>query len=163
MLPPTSISIAPIWIAVDRPKQAAAALAAVFGGQVKPLASLPGAFTVTAGNSADITFEVCPTGSEWGSTTAGPSGENAFTVSSTALPTPINRQQVEQVAAQEGWAALYCGQVGNWDLVELWIENNLLLELMTPTVAAPVKGFTVEGSTTEGFTVEDFAIRGFAA
>jgi len=51
-----------------------------------------------------------------------------------ALSLPISREQIEAVGEQEGWLVRLCDR-GPFELIELWIENSFLLELLTKEMA----------------------------
>ncbi|MEX0268406.1 hypothetical protein AB3R30_04630 [Leptolyngbyaceae cyanobacterium UHCC 1019] len=52
-----------------------------------------------------------------------------------AISVPTNLEQIERIAAREGWRVLPCNRDGLFDVIEFWIENQLMLELLTPAIA----------------------------
>ena len=48
---------------------------------------------------------------------------------------PTNLEQIERIAAREGWRVLPCSRDGLFDVIEFWVENQLMLELLTPAIA----------------------------
>ena len=54
-----------------------------------------------------------------------------YSATHAAISIPITQEKIEEIAAREGWRVLRCSR-GFFDVIEFWIENCLLLELVTP-------------------------------
>jgi hypothetical protein len=50
--------------------------------------------------------------------------------------TGLSYDEVLAVAAREGWTARVCDRGGAFKLVEFWLENKFMLELMSATESA---------------------------
>ena len=49
------------------------------------------------------------------------------------INTKLTEAEVKEIAQREGWRVLTCNRgEGMFQLIEVWIENRLLLEVMTP-------------------------------
>lgn len=49
-----------------------------------------------------------------------------------AIKTPLSAEEVIAIGEREGWRSLSCNRGGAFSVIELWIENQFLLELITP-------------------------------
>ena len=58
-----------------------------------------------------------------------------FTATHAAISVPLNQQEIEKIGQREGWRVVRCSRKGYFDVMEVWIENTLLLELLTPEMA----------------------------
>ena len=47
---------------------------------------------------------------------------------------PLNQSQIEAIAEREQWRCVRCSR-GNFEVIEFWAENAVLLELATPELA----------------------------
>ena len=52
-----------------------------------------------------------------------------------AISVPTNLEEIERIGEREGWRVYPCNRDGIFDVVEFWVENRLMLELLTPTMA----------------------------
>jgi hypothetical protein len=48
-----------------------------------------------------------------------------------ALSVPLHQDEIEWIAGQEGWRVQLCDR-GPFRVIELWLENHLLIELLSP-------------------------------
>lgn len=132
-----------ISIPVINPYQVAKALAEVFSGRVEAFEPNPNFFIVLAGDEYGTAVEVYPIGSE---IIPGQNDQQAsfrqngfptaFTGVHAAISVPTNLEQIKQIGEREGWRVLPCNRDGLFDVVEFWIENRLMLELLTPDIKA---------------------------
>jgi hypothetical protein len=83
---------------------------------------LPKTTMLTPGNAADAACEF---------SSVNP-GTCAYTASHINIAVPISEARIYEIAAREGWRAVRCRRADFFDLVEFWIENEVLLELVTP-------------------------------
>jgi hypothetical protein len=49
-----------------------------------------------------------------------------------ALTSPLSREEIIAIGHEQGWRAVYCDRGGVFDLIELWVENRFLIEVMPP-------------------------------
>ncbi|MBD2179386.1 hypothetical protein H6F42_20920 [Pseudanabaena sp. FACHB-1998] len=52
-----------------------------------------------------------------------------------AISVPISRAKIEEIGIREGWLVRFCDR-GPFQLIEFWLENNLMIELITEEMAA---------------------------
>ncbi|MER3478669.1 MAG: hypothetical protein C4287_22150, partial [Leptolyngbya sp. ERB_1_2] len=59
-----------------------------------------------------------------------------------AFSVSTSEEQIHQVAKREGWTVETCDRQGFFKVIEVWIENQQLLEFLPPTFAAQYLAFT---------------------
>ena len=52
-----------------------------------------------------------------------------------AIESPLSAKQILAIAKSEEWRALVCSR-GPYEVVEFWLENAVLLEVMAPEMQA---------------------------
>jgi hypothetical protein len=57
-----------------------------------------------------------------------------YTATHANIAVPISEEDIYAIAHREGWRAVKCNRTDFFDLIEFWIENEVLLELMPPTL-----------------------------
>jgi hypothetical protein len=130
-----------ISIAARDPQRVAAVLAELFGGYSLPFPPFPGGYIALPGDTLGTAVEVIPLGDEL---VPGDEGEevrpqraaqpSAYTATHAAISVPVSEERIKQVAEREGWRAETFHRVGVFGLVELWVENRLLIELLPPSM-----------------------------
>lgn len=130
-----------ISIPANDPLRVAQVLAEIFNGQVCIFPPNPNSYMVIAGDEYGTLVEIYPSDSvvvpgvgdrqAWFQQNASPASYSAVHA---AISVPTNLEQIERIAAQEGWRVLPCNRDGLFDVVEFWVENQLMLELLTPTM-----------------------------
>lgn len=131
-----------ISIAVNQPQKVAEVLAEVLKGRAVPFPPNPGSSMVFAGDEFGTAIELYPIGTvvvpQINQGQAGfqitqePSG---YTSVHAAISVPISLEEIERVGDREGWHVCLCNRDGLFDVIEFWVENRLMLELLTPTMA----------------------------
>ncbi|MGD9563157.1 MAG: hypothetical protein AB7F88_13215 [Pyrinomonadaceae bacterium] len=141
-----------ISIAVNEPDRVANFLAKVWDGMVFPFPPAPGSFFVIANDGKGTALEVTPAGTvlmpgeglpdESDLTAATEEFEAQFVQSEfkpTYVATHLNIstkktiEEIRELAKSEGWRVLVCNRgEGLFQLVEVWLENTFMLEVMTP-------------------------------
>jgi hypothetical protein len=134
------------------PRRVAEVLAELLGGRAYPFPGpLPGAHVALAGDAHGTMIEVYPDGIELepgegdapGAFVAR--GDNAaaprFAAFHALLSVPREREEIEAIGAREGWRTRFFGRGAPgrppiFHVIEFWIENRLMLELATPSMAA---------------------------
>jgi hypothetical protein len=117
-------------------------LAALTDGQVTAFGPYRDSWIVWFGDEHGSAIEVYPVGTEM----YPPQGPGQALFRDSATPSPyvathaavsVRRtvEQIEQVAAAQGWRAVVLPR-GGFDVVEFWVENHVMLELLTPQMAA---------------------------
>lgn len=139
-------------IAVNDPERVANFIAELWDGYVYPFPPAPNSFFVLANDGKGTAIEITPAGTVLvpGEGLPDENDLNAVTekheaqfVRSEFVPryvaTHININtekgidEIREMAKREGWRVLVCNRGGGlFQLVEVWIENSLMLEVMTP-------------------------------
>ena len=129
-------------IPAEDPRRVAGVLAELFGGVSIPFPPIPGAFLAVAMDSHGTGVEVYP--ADTAIEPGGPMGARAGRTDRPArhgavhFALSVDRQigEIEAIAAREGWACHVCDRGGDFGVVELWIENRFMVELLPPAFAA---------------------------
>jgi hypothetical protein len=122
-------------IPADDPERVARIIAELWRGTYTPFIVVPGVFTARAGDDRGTQIEVGPRGRE-----AVP-GEMqvGFIINPTPSPysevhlnifSPLSEVEIFAIAKREGWTALSCDRGGFFKLIEFWLENRFMLEVM---------------------------------
>lgn len=130
-------------ISADNPARVAHVLAELCNGKAAPFPPHPGSFMAIAMDEYGTMIEVYPTETElmpgFGAeqvTFSSNAFASPFTATHLALSVPLSQEQIEHIAAREGWRAVRCNRDGFFDVIEFWVENKLMVELLTPQMAA---------------------------
>jgi hypothetical protein len=147
-----------VSIPARNPRHVAEVLAELFVGRAYPFAGrLPGAFMAVSGDPHGTMVEVYPEsivlepgtgegeaifadGSKAGSPAPGPSWPFHALIS-----VPRERVEIERIGEREGWRTKFLGrgapgQPPAFHVIEFWIENRLMLEVVTKPMAAAYAG-----------------------
>ena len=145
-----------ISIAVNEPERVANFLAELWDGRVYPFPPAPDSFFVIADDGKGTAVEITPAGTvlipgeglpDENDLTAKTEEYEAKFVKSEFVPryvathlninTEKSIDEVRALANREGWRVLVCNRgEGLFQLVEVWIENTFMLEVMTPEQTA---------------------------
>lgn len=133
-----------ISIAVCNPRHVANVLAELFHGQVMPFPPNPNSYVAIAGDEYGTMIEVYPAGSEIlpGQTTDAQAMFEQYPTSRpysavhAAISVPASLEEIRAIGDREGWRVLPCNRDGLFEVVEFWVENQLMLELLTPAIAS---------------------------
>src|SRR6478672_11729813 len=141
-----------ISIAVNEPERVANVLAELWDGMVFPFPPAPDSFFVVANDGKGTAVEVTPAGTVIvpGEGQQAEDDLNAKTeefearfVKSDFVPryvathlninTKKGIEEIREIANREGWRVLVANRgEGLFQLVEVWVENTFMLEVMTP-------------------------------
>jgi hypothetical protein len=119
----------------DDPERVARVVAELWGGEVLPFPPFPGAFIVLSGDERRTVLDVYPRGQEH------VPAEGEYAVRANPAPSPhsevhlaigtvLSADDALALARREGWLAQRSPRGGLFDVVELWVENKFLLELL---------------------------------
>ncbi|MBD1875659.1 hypothetical protein H6F75_19435 [Nodosilinea sp. FACHB-131] len=131
-----------ISVSVNDPLHVATVMAEIFQGYVIPFPVNPGSYMALAADAAGTAIEFYPAGSEI--LPDSHQGEAGFRLNPqptqycafhAAISVPISLEEIERIGDREGWRVLFASRDGMFDVVEFWVENRLMLELLTPTMA----------------------------
>ncbi len=114
----------------------------LLGGTITPFGPYRDSWIVWTGDPYGTAIEIYPVGTEM----VPPDGPGQAEFRAAAHPSPYvathaavsvecEVAEIQQVARAEGWRAAQLSR-GPFDVVELWIENHVMLELLTPRMAA---------------------------
>ena len=131
-------------VPADDPERVARVIAELWGGTYHPFIA-PGTFLVLANDDRGTELEIAPRG-----TVLFPAdNEVGFQRNPAASPfsevhinlaTVLSYEEALSVAAREGWIARVCDRGGFFKLVEFWLENKFMLELMSPMESERYRG-----------------------
>lgn len=145
-----------ISIAVENPEKAANVIAELWNGMVVPFPPAPGSFMVFANDGKGSAVEVTPSGTvlvpgeglppEDDCNAATEEYEAKFVQTDSApqyvathlnINTHLSIEEIKEIGRREGWRTLVCNRgEGLFQLVEMWVENSFMLEVMTPEQTA---------------------------
>ena len=135
-------------IAARDPKRAAEVLAELMGGTAVPFPPNPGSFFALQLDDHGSGVEVYPAGTELepnGSAGGGfvkrPEGGRGYGSTHFALSVPTDGDAVEKIAERAGWHCFRCNR-GPFHVIEVWVENQTMVEILPPDYAAEYLAFT---------------------
>jgi hypothetical protein len=122
-------------IPADDPARVARVIADLWRGEVLAFPPFPGAFIVLSADDRRTALDVYPRGKEhvpapgeFGvRTNPAPSPHSECHL---AIGTVLSADDVLAIAQNEGWLAQRSSRGGLFDVVELWVENKFLLEVL---------------------------------
>ena len=122
-------------IPADDPERVARVIAELWGGEALPFPPFAGAYIAMARDERRTVVDVYPRGREH----VPAPGEYAVRTNPTpsahsevhlAIGTVLSAEDVIAIAQRQGWLAQRSSRGGLFDVVELWIENKFLLEVL---------------------------------
>lgn len=126
-------------IEADRPQHVAGILAEFLGGCAMPFPSVgTGSWVALAGDARSTLIEVYPRGTELhpgegNADAVGLAGApRRFHATHFAMATALDLETVLAMVRREGWPAKLCHRGGAFHVIEIWIENSQMIELLTP-------------------------------
>ncbi|MEX3931680.1 hypothetical protein AB4Y32_07645 [Paraburkholderia phymatum] len=135
-------------IPTHNPERVARTLAELWGGFAAPFSPFEGAWMAVAGDDRGTIIETYPsdltlTPGDAQEPLASKMGTRAqYSGFHMAVATPLSEQEVIAIGEREGWRAVRCTRGNNFfDVIELWIENGTLIELLTPDMQAQYRRF----------------------
>lgn len=131
------------------PRRAAAAIAELWGGEAFPFPPVAvGSWVAVSGDERGTTIEVYPLGAELqpaeGDADSFATMSEApprYVATHAAIATPLDEDAVRALADRHGWLAKYRKRGGKFGVIEFWVENSFLLEVMTPAMQREYTGF----------------------
>lgn len=135
-------------IAARDPKKAAEVLAELMGGQAVPFRPHPGSFFALQLDKHGSGVEVYPAGThlepagaEGGSFVQDPAPRRGHGATHFALSVETDASKVEEIAKRAGWHCVTCNR-GPFHVIEVWVENDTMVEVLPPEYAAEYLAFT---------------------
>lgn len=134
-------------IAAREPQHTAEVLAELMGGRAVPFPPHPGSFFALQLDEHGSGVEVYPAGTELepngdvgGSFVKRPA-EAGYGSTHFALSVKTDAGRVEEVAKRNGWHCFTCNR-GPFHVIEVWVENRMMVEILPPEFAAEYLAFT---------------------
>ena len=129
-------------IPAETPRHVASVLAELFEGGFEKFNACPNAFMVYLGDEHLSELEVLPLGTELSPDPDGgevnfknhPSTPQ-FMAFHALISTRRSEQEISEIAQREGWRVSRLSR-GSFEVIEFWVENRVLLELMTPEMTS---------------------------
>ncbi len=132
-----------ISIAVNNPQHVANVIAELWQGQTVPFPGHEGSYIALNFDAYGTAIEVMPKslvlkpGLEKTPVQFSDSNFDAdYTATHANIAVPVSEAKIWEIADREGWRAVRCRRAGLIDLIEFWVENQVLLELMPPNLMA---------------------------
>jgi hypothetical protein len=63
------------------------------------------------------------------------SNASRFTATHATISVPTSQAEIEQIGSYEQWRVVRCNRDSLFDVMELWVENSLMIEFLTPEMA----------------------------
>jgi hypothetical protein len=130
-----------VSIPAENPYRVAQVLVELLDGTLTAFGPYPNAYIAWSHDDPGTAIEVMPAGTElFPHHGAGQAQfqhrhrSSNFTATHIALSVSRSEEEILALARREGWRALRLSRGSN-DVIELWIENRVLLEVMTPAMA----------------------------
>lgn len=133
------MKISHVSVALRDPQRAAQALAEIWQGNAYPFFPYAGAWIAFSGDEPSSQIEFYPDGTELAPLDTSEdyefrrnSAASSLTPTHIAIKAPSDRSAVEQIAAREGWRCRLGNRGGAFDVLDVWVENRLMIEVLTP-------------------------------
>jgi hypothetical protein len=131
-------------IAARDPQRVAGVIAELWRGRAQPFPPVgEGSWVAVAGDARNTTMEVYPFGCELQPADGDADARGvinaqapAFTATHAAVASPLAEAEVYAIARREGWLAKYRKRGGLFGVIELWLENRVLIEVLTAEMQA---------------------------
>lgn len=125
-------------IAARNPQRVATVIAELWGGEATAFPPYDGAWVALAGDDRNSLIEVYPLGTELvpadgmddAQGTINPSPSRS-TATHAAIATRLSEADVKAIADREGWLTKTLSRGGMFHVIEFWIENTLMIEVLT--------------------------------
>jgi len=140
-------------IAADDPARVARVIAELWGGKARIFPPVgKGSAVATAGDGIGTTLEIYARGTELAPADGDADAYAEInpdaprrTATHIAMATRLSQQQVFAIAEREGWLAKYRKRGGMFGVIELWLENAVLAEVLTPEMQAEYQAVWAHG------------------
>lgn len=122
-----------ISISVDNPELVAQVLCQLVNGSILPNSNSELDFTVLLNDEYGSAIDLISRSERAMGTTNCKSSYSSniseFSPTHLAISIPVSKNKIEEITKKEGWH-MAVGNRGRFELIELWIENKFLLELI---------------------------------
>ncbi|MBD2000001.1 hypothetical protein H6G00_25880 [Leptolyngbya sp. FACHB-541] len=137
-----------ISLAVDNPRHVAQVLAELWQGEFAPFPPCDGAYMVLPLDINGTLIELLPRGTELIPRTeereaqfAQNLNSSAYTATHAAISVPVSEEEIRAIAQREDWHMIRCNRDDYFEVIEFWVENHLLIELLPPAIASQYLSF----------------------
>jgi hypothetical protein len=135
-------------IAAREPQYVAGVLAELMGGTAVPFPPNPGSFFALQLDDHGSGVEVYPAGTELepngevgGRFVKHPRDGQRYGATHFALSVATDAKSVEKIAGRAGWQCFICNR-GPFHVIEVWVENETMVEILPPEFAREYLAFT---------------------
>lgn len=125
-------------IPAQNPLHVATTLVELFGGRLSRFGPYKNSYIAWVADEYGTAIEVFPVGTElFPDTGQGQANfkhnpdATGFITTHAAVSVNRSTEEIIALASREGWRAIELSR-GSFDVIEFWIENRVMLELMTP-------------------------------
>jgi hypothetical protein len=140
-------------IAAQDPRRVAGVIAELWRGRAQPFPPVgEGSWVAIAGDARNTTIEVYPFGCELQPVEGDADAHAvvnprppAFTATHAAVASPLGEAEVFAIARREAWEAKYRKRGGLFGVIELWLENRVLIEVLTAEMQAEYVSIRIPG------------------
>lgn len=161
--------IAHLSVPSETPRETALFFAAIIDGLVFDFPVVPGASIAVARDGSGTAVEVYPPSMKhhpgtgridpkltpdgpqtmpWEDQIFAEPGESGASSFHLAIATQLSEAQILARAKTLGWRALACERAGVFGVVEVWVDNRYLVEVLVPKQATRYRAFmNIEGCT----------------
>ena len=129
-------------IPASNPSKVAGVLAEIFKGNFIEFPPHPGSYLSFPGDQYGTAIEVYPLGTQLRPGKEAQQVEfqhshstSRFIATHAAISVSLSQEEIETIGQREGWRVVRCNRDGRFDVMEFWIENAVMLELLTPEMA----------------------------
>lgn len=139
-----------ISIAANSPQHVSEVLAEVLQGQSIPFPEHPGSYLAMALDTQGTMIEVYPFGTILCPGLATKKGvefqqnsmASPYIANHAAISVPTSAEQIQSIADREGWRMIHCHRSNYFEVLEFWVENQVLIEFLPPDFAEKYLAFT---------------------
>lgn len=129
-------------IPADDPERVSRVIGELLGGDHVPFHSWPGGYMARGSDEYHTSVEVYPRqrvsmpgqGDEDQSQVGFLESPPQYGCFHLAIGTPLSVEQVLAIGQREGWRTKYFSRHGAFDVIEFWLENSLMIELLTESM-----------------------------
>lgn len=125
------------------PERVAGVLAEMWGGAAMPFPPVAqGSWLAMAGDERSTLVEVYPRGTELhiapgdADAVGLPGGAGGRSATHFAMATALDVPAILAIAEREGWPAKVCRRGNAFGVVEMWVEGDRMVEVLTPEMQA---------------------------
>lgn len=130
-------------IPARHPAAVAGFIAELWGTEAVPLPPVPGRFVALAADGTGAGLEVHPIGlaqvRTWQGTVTAALPGSAAAATRLAIGTALDEAEVHLAAGMRGWQSRPAERHADgrcWAVIEVWVEERLLVEVLTPAMQA---------------------------